>query len=333
MPGAFEPSTFVRGPLPGKRVGVTVPSRIVRSSVRLLVRSKDATARLPLYVGRDRARRLCVGTTGTWECLRPIDAQPGFSFTLQGGHGNIRDWGAVVGIAAPDVRVTLEDQRGREHQLRLRRFRGFQWAAFVSRMYRNNAPSSLHFYDSAGHELSGFIDLAFVADPCPGKGGDCTPKGEWHSIGDPQQSGRGSPLVERAKRIAFADPFVRRLLSGRRYSFGRPAIWSKCSGGSIGALVSFHFAPAKFSEDWPSADYEAKSHTAYVQHVTHYSVKNVTQLDVSVDTNRGKVVGVDPTNYNPSGPEPKVGLIGYYPVGRGVPGGGPDSGDCSSSGG
>ena len=331
VPGAFEPSTFVRAPLPGTRVTVRVPSSIVRASVRRLVVSRSGRDELPLYLARDRRGRLCIGTTGTWECLRQIDAQPVFVFTLQGGHSNIRDWGAVVGLAAPDVRVAVE-HANHEVQLPLRRFAHFQWAVFASPMWRQRAPDVLHFYDRAGHELSAFIDLAFVANPCGHAKADCTPKAEWHNVGDPMQSGPGSPLVERAKRIAFADPLVRRLLSGRRYSFGVPAKWSKCSGGTIGAVLDFHFAPARFSEDWPSADYEAKSHTAYVQHVTHYAVRNVTQLDVSVDTNRGKVVGVDPTNSNPVGPEPKVSPIPYYPVGRGLPGGGPDSGDCSSSG-
>jgi len=332
-PGVFEPSTLVRGPLPGKPASPRrVPRDVVPSSVRLLVASRGAGYVLPLYVGRDRAGRLCVGTTGTWECLRSIDAQPVFSFTLQGGHGNIRDWGAIVGLAAPDVRVTV-DHANREVRLPLRRFAGFQWAAFASPMWRTRAPDALHFYDRAGHELSGFIDLAFAARPCPARNQGCTPKGEWHSIGDPVGSGPSWALGERAKRIAFGDRIVRKLLAGRRYSFDTPAVWSKCGGGTIGAVLTFHIAPAKFAEDWPLSDYDPKSHTAYVQHVEYYAVGNVTQLDVSVDTNRRKVVGVDPTNSAPDAPDPNVNEFSFHPVGRAIPGGGPDSGDCSSSGG
>ena len=257
----FEPSTLVRGPLPGKPASPRrVPRDVVPSSVRLLVASRGAGYVLPLYVGRDRAGRLCVGTTGTWECLRSIDAQPVFSFTLQGGHGNIRDWGAIVGLAAPDVRVTV-DHANREVRLPLRRFAGFQWAAFASPMWRTRAPDALHFYDRAGHELSGFIDLAFAARPCPARNQGCTPKGEWHSIGDPVGSGPSWALGERAKRIAFGDRIVRKLLAGRRYSFDTPAVWSKCGGGTIGAVLTFHIAPAKFAEDWPLSDYNTSSTT------------------------------------------------------------------------
>ena len=117
-------------------------------------------------------------------------------------------------------------------------------------------------------------------------------------------SGRLEALaLEHDLRASFGDRIVRKLLAGRRYSFDTPAVWSKCGGGTIGAVLTFHIAPAKFAEDWPLSDYDPKSHTAYVQHVEYYAVGNVTQLDVSVDTNRRKVVGVDPTNSAPDAPD------------------------------
>jgi hypothetical protein len=97
-------------------------------------------------------------------------------------------------------------------------------------------------------------------------------------------------------------------------------------------VLSIHFPPATLEGDWPSADYDEHSHTAYVQHVSYYKVRDATQIDVSVDLNRGKVVGVDPTGFAPDAPEPKVNPFSFHPVGRGVPGGGPDSGDCGQSG-
>jgi hypothetical protein len=231
------------------------------------------------------------------------------------------------------MRVTVE-HFNKEVALPLRRFARFPWAAFASPMWTNGGPDALHFYDRAGHELSGFIDLAFSANPCPGGGDNCKSPPVWHHIGDPllDASGARPQLIERAKRIAFADPLVRKLLAGRRYSFDPATAWSKCSGGTIGVIVSFHIAPATFTEDWPSADYDASSHTAYVQHVTYFKVSRVTQLDVSVDTNERRVVGVDPTQASPDGPEPHVNEFSAHPVDGGKPGGGPDSGDCSSSG-
>jgi hypothetical protein len=136
---------------------------------------------------------------------------------------------------------------------------------------------------------------------------------------------------ERAKRIAFADPLVRHLLAGRRYSFGDGAFWQRCGGGTIGEIVEFHIAPTTFSEDWPSADYDEDSHTAYVEHVAYYKVSRVTELDVSVDTNERRVVGVDPTQSSPDVPEPQVDEFSVHPVDGGKPGGGPDNGNCSSS--
>jgi len=333
-PGAFEPSLRVRGELPGRRVSPTgLPREVVRASVRELIVTGRGSDRLPFYVGRSRTGRLCVGTTGTWRCLRQIDAQPVFAFTLQGGHGPIRDLGAIVGIAAPDVRVSVE-RAGAEVRLPLRHFSGFAWAAFRSPLWTSGAPDALHFYDRSGEELSGFLDLAFSANPCR-RGGSCTPRGKWHVIGDPWGDATVArpALVERAKRIALSDPLVRRLLAGRRYFYDPATAWSKCSGGTIGAIIGFHIAPATFGADWPTTDYETKSHTAYVQRVIRYKISNVTQLDVSVDTNRGKVVGVDPTSSAPDAPEPNVHEFTYRPIGKSVPDGGPDSGDCSSEGG
>ena len=317
--GAFEPSVRVHGVLPGRRVSVHVTRDVVPQSVRELVVSGSGHKRLPLYVGRTNDHRLCIGTTRKWACLHQVDAQPVFAYTLQGGAAT-RDWGAIVGIAAPDVRVTVEHVFGHEFPLRLKRFPHFRWTAFASPLWLNGAPSRLHFYDRAGHDLSGFIDLAY---------GPNNPKREWRAF---TQTFDTSPLDERAKRIAFSDPFVRHLLAGRRYSFEQSAFWHKCSGGTIGEVLTIHIAPATFTEDWPLTDYDPHSHTAYVQHVEYYKVARVTQLDISVDTNERRVVGVDPTNSSPDGPEPQVDEFSAHPVDGGKPGGGPDRGDCSSSG-
>jgi hypothetical protein len=247
--------------------------------------------------------------------------QPVFAYTLQGGTKSTRDWGAIVGIAAPDVRVTVEHVFGHEYPLRLKRFPHFGWAVFASPLWLNGAPSLLHFYDRAGHELSGFLDLADT--------GPENPKNEWQAFTPTFDT---TPDDERAKRVALSDSLVRHLLAGRRYSFGEGAFWQKCSGGKIGEVVEFHIGPATFSEDWPSADYDADSHTAYVQHVTYYKVSRVTELDVSVDTNERRVVGIDPTQSSPDVREPQVDEFSAHPVDGGKPGGGPDRGDCSSSG-
>jgi len=334
-PGAFEPSLRVVGPLPGHPVRVpAVPRAVVASTVREIVHAGSGDERLPLYVARDRTRHLCIGTTGSWQCLRPVDAQPVFAFTLQGGHGPIRDHGAVVGLAAPDVRVTVE-RAGGETRLPLRRFRGFPWRAFASPLWQKRAPDTLNVYDRRGRSLSGFLGLASSANLCAGRHRDCAPRGAWRVIGDPwgDASDAQRRVVERAKRIAFADRLVRGLLVGRRYGFDPPTAWSKCRGGTIGAVLNVVVPPATFSEDWPSADYDAKSHSAYVQRITRYRVSNVTQLQVSVDTNRGQVVGIDPTvAAGINGPDPKVNLLTYRRIGKAAPGGGPDSGDCSSHG-
>jgi hypothetical protein len=161
------------------------------------------------------------------------------------------------------------------------------------------------------------------------------PRVLWHAIGDPwgEASGASTSLDERAKRIAFADPLVRSLLAGRRYAFNPSALWSKCQGGTIGAVINFTFARATLKADWPQVDYDPKSHTAYVERTIRYEIANVTQLQVNVDTNRRKVVGVDPTLAAAvDGPDPKVDYFTFRPVTKAVPAGGPDSGDCSSHG-
>jgi hypothetical protein len=276
-PGQFQPSLRVRGQLPGRRVSLSgLPRNVVGASVRELLRTGRGKEQLPLYVGRDRAYRLCVGTTARWECLQPVDAQPVFAFTPQGGHGAIRD-GAIVGIAAPDVRVTVG--RGvTEVALPLRRLRGFGWAAFASPLWQNRAPDTLNFYDRAGRRLSGFLDLAFSPNPCGHRGGNCTPHGLWHVIGDPwgDASGASRSLEEQAKRLVFADRTVRALLGGRRSAFNPAALWSRCRGGTIGAVINLTFAPATLTADCPQVDYDPKSHTAYVERTLRYKISNVT---------------------------------------------------------
>jgi hypothetical protein len=238
-------------------------------------------------------------------------------------------WGAVVGLAEPDVAVSVDAQ-----PVELVRFRGFPWAAFASSVVPGGA-KTLEVRDARGRDVSGRVDLKAVAQPC---GGDakCPTSTVWKTAGNPLDLAPAGERAEMelAKAIAIADPLVRRVLGGRLWMV-QTIPWHKCNGKLIGATLDFHFAPrAHFEEDWPTQGYTESSGTAYVEGVEHFAVSKVSGIRVSVDVVRARVVGVDPTvQLSVDDPKPVEHDSTLHTVQHLQPAGGHDSGNCGEGGG
>jgi hypothetical protein len=318
------PPVVVTSPLPGKRVrAADVPSGVVASSVREVVAADDGVHRMPLYVARGRNGLLCVGTNAFFRCLSAQDAQPVVPVAGFAGMDTTVFWGAVVGLVAPDLRVRVDDRPAT-----VLRYPGFPWAVFASEI-TPRGPRSLQVVDPNGRDVSGLVDVASSARPCPLAVRSCEVAGPWWSAGDPLNLVPAPlrPELNLAKTVALADPVVKRVLGGRRW-IASPTPWYRCSGGLIGFVIEFHFAPrGRFEEDWPTQAYDESSHTAYVTGVEHFAVSKVSGLRVNVDVGRAKVVGVDPsTRLSPTDPHPVVHYGTLHTVEKLRPDGGPDSG-------
>jgi hypothetical protein len=184
------------------------------------------------------------------------------------------------------------------------------------------------------------IDLGWTYGAACGEQGAprCTRRrlrsGSWSAVRDPLARGttsfvrRGGDV--RAKRLTFDQRVVRQLVAGQSFSIGRIAEWSKCNRDPIGAIVQFRLVrPVDFDGDVPVHDYDADSHTAYLQGVAHLRVEHAVSFDIAVDLNRRKVVGIAVGIDDDGAPKPKVD---FKLVGELHPAGGPDSGNCAEQG-
>lgn len=106
------------------------------------------------------------------------------------------------------------------------------------------------------------------------------------------------------RAIASADPRVAQLLAGRGSSISSVDPWTTAAQHrAMGAWITFAWSgPATLETDWPGINYDISETTSppYTEGVMHYVANNVTELDVVVDLDCGRVVAIDP------GPDPEV---------------------------
>jgi hypothetical protein len=273
-----------------------------------------------LIPSADRAGNLCVraavpaGSGTQRRCLGPGMPDPVVAFVGLGGPSAKRvDWASLIGLAREDVaRVSLQLQSGSPQALELRRWPGFKWQGFslapgaggtvttdMQGTQAVNRPNELLAFDADGRKLMD-LELSWVYGPCERNAG-CTGSGKagrWVDAQDPfvGASGASSEPTARAKEIALRDPLVAKLLAGRRYAFAPSSDWVDCDNSSIGVGLEIHLAePAEFEEDFPFLTFNHKSGKPYYQAVWHLSVRNASDLLLSVDLRRNQVVEVDPT--------------------------------------
>jgi hypothetical protein len=340
------------GPLPGVQVrgDFRIPGRgAVPFAQRLIVTGKGAR-RTALLIARGSHHELCftavVGAPirrALFTCLERWDRPPMLIRVAAGGKSQKEtQWLALVGLVRREVtRVTVMSQVGVRSHPRLDAWRGFPWKAFATpTAFRYRLPSEVYARDQSGTVQD--LDLGWSYGAACGQqgGARCTPgrlrAGSWTAVRDPLARGT-APFIQdkgglRAKRLTFDHPIMRQLVAGQAFSIGRIALWSKCDGGLIGAVVPFRLVrPIDFEGDVPVRDYDANSHTAYLEGVAHLRVETAVSFDIYVDLNLRKVVGIYVAPYRRySGmSKPKVD---FKLIGDLRPAGGPDRGNCGEAG-
>lgn len=116
----------------------------------------------------------------------------------------------------------------------------------------------------------------------------------------------------RAVSILASDPRAARLLTGLRYEISEIGAWHTArTKRTIGAsLVIVLAKPATIAGVWPEKEYDRAERTSvpYTEKSTRFRAANVSELMVSVDFRRGKVVSIAP------GPNATVSVPpGYQP--------------------
>jgi hypothetical protein len=272
-----------------------------------------------LVASRDAAGELCVKATASngrgtdRRCLGPGLPEPLVAFVGIGGRSEKKvDWASLIGFARKDVvRVSLRLQGGPRRTLKLRHWPGFDWAGFslepgaggtmvVDALGNKdiNRPNDLQAFDAKGRMLMD-LELSWVYGPCE-KDTPCgaVPLKPWQDVQDPfvGASGADPAASQRAKEVAMRDPLVARLLSGRRYVFMPSSDWVDCDNSRIGVGLEVYVAdPIDAEEDFPFVSFNHKSGKPYYQAIWHLSVRNATDILLSVDLRKRRVVEVDPT--------------------------------------
>jgi hypothetical protein len=348
------------GPLPGKQVHGSFRGAGLRQppDVRELAVTGGGWRRTTLLIARGVQDQLCyavkVGARvrkASFTCLASWDHAPMLLRVGIGGSArDLTEWFALVGLVRQDVgKVAFDSQRSFTifRKLRLRSWAGFPWKAFaVTTRRRGDLPTTVLARDESGLPVQE-IDLGWVyGSPCEDRHsptrvvGVKTPakcKGRrrlraWSDERDPLGA-RQAPWIRRgagarAKRIAFDHPTVRTLVAGQAFSFDAVALWSKCNGGSIGAILEIRLTkPVTFEGDVPVKGHRASSRTAYVEGVMHVKAQGLLSIWVAVDLNRRAVVGIDfySADFGSATELPKP-TIERKIVQDWKPAGGPDSG-------
>jgi hypothetical protein len=278
----------------------------------------EGDRRIVLVASRGNSGDLCVKGTGAngsstqRRCLGPGMPDPVVAFVGLGGPTEKRvGWESLIGLARSDVeRVTLELQSGPRRTLELRHWPGFAWAGFslepdaggtktVDMLGTQdvNRPNELQAFDAKGRELM-TLELSWVYGPCETDvpcEGSAKP---WQDVQDPfaGASGADAETSRQAKEIALKDPLVARLLAGRRYVFMPSSDWVDCDNSRIGVEFEVYVAdPIDYEADFPFLSFNFKSGKPYYEVIWHLSVRNATDLLLSVDLQRKRVVEIDPT--------------------------------------
>jgi hypothetical protein len=351
VPPPLELERLPPGPLPGVQVrgDFRVPGRGVVHYARRLIVTGKGPRRAALLIARGSREELCltalVGAPvrrASFGCFKRWDRPPMLIRVAVGGRSErATEWLALVGLVGREVkRVTVRSQAGgvKSHP-RLHVWRGFPWKAFATpTAVRYRLPNEVYARDQSGTVQE--VDLGWTYGAACGEQGAprCTPRrlraGSWSAVRDPLARGT-APFIRRtgglrAKRLAFDHSIVRQLVAGQAFSIGRIALWSKCNGDLVGAVLPFRLVrPVDFEGDVPLRRYDANSHTAYLEGVAHLRVERAVSFDIYVDLNRRKVVGIELGIDDSGVPRPKVDMA---IVGELRPAGGPDSGNCAELG-
>jgi hypothetical protein len=341
---ALELERLPPGPLPGKPAQGKFGGSV--RDVRELISVGHRYQRTRLLIARGRSDQLCVAALAgkrrraRFTCLASWD-HPTLIVRVGAGGGSRAktNWLSVVGLVRADVAsVTVESDRFENRAVELQGPAGFPWKAFAVAPSRTDRPFSVRARDAAGAVLQR-VDLSWAfRAPCEERGKECRSRaqrrGRWSEARDPLAAGQASFITRRggarSKRIATEHPAVRQVVAGQPFSFDRVALWTKCNGGLIGAVVSIRLSrPVNFEGEVPVHGY--RNGSAYLEGVWHIRVENGIAFRIYVDLNRKRVVGISPESDTLDGreggrPAPRFDftlVAPLRPTGR-------DSGDCES---
>jgi hypothetical protein len=316
--------------LPGSPVPLTeLERRAGAAEVRQVALTGTGPRRVSLLVGRTRDRRLCVGSGTFFRCLEAVDAQPAYVIAAFAGTRPEPEWGALVGLAGPEVdRVTVQLQQGQRRTLALRPLAGFQWRAFVFPPIGPNGrlPYTVELAQaSPGRTV--LVDMADVASGCVSDPACFRPGHTWRAVGASVDApiGETRPQMERAKRLALANPAVRKVVGPTTRLVRAPVRWTSCGGKFLGATIDVElFRATTVDGEFPFVSFgDARRGHVYAEGLQRLRADGITSLHVGVDLNRRKVVSVAPDGEN-------VRLLGQAIVKRPTPVGAADKAACAS---
>ena len=317
----LAPELLPPGPLPGKPVkGDFRGAGLAQApDVRELVSTGAGPRRVALLIARSKSDQLCLAARvgartrkASFRCQQRWDRAPLLLRIGIGGKArDLTDFLALVGLVRQEVgRVTIESQRGSIKAPRLRSFQGFAWKAFAITPGRRGDRASSVSAEDGSRLVIQTVDLGWVyGSPCTDRHsptvvvGEKTPnrcKGRrrlrsWSDDRDPTLGGQ-SPKVKAAlsKSLAVDHPAVRGLIEGQAFSIDPLILWSKCNGGTIGAIVLIRLTkPVSFEGDVPFRGSDRNSGTAYVEGIAHVKAQGMLSLWVAVDNKRKAVVGIE----------------------------------------
>jgi hypothetical protein len=208
----------------------------------------------------------------------------------------------VAGIVAESVtRLSLAQQTGENTDLELVGAADFPWRAFTALTPQADMANALTAYGS-GDEPLDRIDVAWAYSTGCSDTSECgaQPTTGNLEVRDPIALASGT-TDEHALPIAFADPAVRRLAARGPYSIQPLRDWRSCLDDDIGAMITIVFRPAiSFSGEIPVSTYpEPGDGHAYRAGRARVEAAGVTAVEIYVDVDAGKVVGIALDSFDP----------------------------------
>jgi hypothetical protein len=271
------------------------PEEAHAQSAQLVATTGNGAHRLTLWTARNAAGDICPGwrlgrggAPAAFHCQRRGLERPVLWVQGGGGKGMDVDWGGEVGLVAPDV--TRVEADGKPLPLRpAPHLPG--WRVFA--LGGSTQPSSDLVAYAGNRQL--LQDTGLWINP-DGQGCDCTRNASgWsgtHAYVPEQERGTDAHSLD----VALALPAVSKILDEHGPAWiDLPTGWGNCTGQAIGQVADFRlWNEATFFATLPFQDPAVSgSHSAYMTGVHKVLARHSNELQVWVDTNTWRVVGVE----------------------------------------
>jgi hypothetical protein len=287
VPGpAFDPESLFDAQAQGYAI----------KSMHELATTGRGPRRYRLFAGREADGRLCLtewqgtfanGSGGLLRCHDELEAPALLPYAAWGLDGQRGGPFFFVGLARADAeRVAVHVQGQREVELPLRRWDRFSWSGFSGTV--TAWPEFLSAYDADGQLLSR-IDLTQRITPCSGGCG--------LDLLEPLIPNLTEEQEGEFRRLALADPAVRHVIGGRRYTVSSVLPWYDCQDRIFAVTTTVKLIDSATVEaDWPFVEFDASKDTPppYWQAIAHFRISGLRELELTVDVETRDVVGIQP---------------------------------------